>query len=361
MDRKEWPLWEVFIRSRNGLDHKHCGSVHAADPSMALKNARDVFTRRMEGVSVWVVRADQHRRERSGCEARDVRSRRRQDLPASDVLYVAGRSQSHVMAASVSVASDAHLEYVLRIADSSLILGHRLSEWCGHGPVLEEDIALTNVALDLIGQARSLYAYAGALEGNGRGEDQLAFERNESEFRNVTIVELPNGDYGFTIMRNFLFTTFQRELWPALQASAEVQLSEIARKSLTETRYHVQHASDWVIRLGDGTDESHARMQRALDTLWPYTAEFFSSSAIDDADARPCMVDARRPMVVRDPPCARCRDVANSGANLFLIARQRRNPWRAPDTLARRDAVSATRLSELRLVMTPRYHSSANC
>ena len=191
------------------------------------------------------------------------------------------------MVTSDSVASEARLEYVLRIADSSLILGHRLSEWCGHGPVLEEDIALTNVALDLIGQARSLYAYAGALEGNGRSEDQFAFERNESEFRNVTIVELPNGDYGFTIMRNFLFAAFQRELWTALQASAEVKLSEIARKSLTETRYHVQHASDWVIRLGDGTDESHARMQRALDALWPYTAEFFSSSAIGDADAGP--------------------------------------------------------------------------
>lgn len=191
------------------------------------------------------------------------------------------------MVASISVASEAHLEYVLRIADSSLILGHRLSEWCGHGPVLEEDIALTNVALDLIGQARSLYAYGGALESKGRGEDQFAFERNESEFRNVTIVELPNGDYGFTIMRNFLFTAFQRELWAGLQGSAESQLSEIARKSLTETRYHVQHASDWVIRLGDGTDESHARMQRALNALWPYTAEFFSASAIDDADAGP--------------------------------------------------------------------------
>ncbi len=188
------------------------------------------------------------------------------------------------MAASSSVANGARIEYVLRIADSSLILGHRLSEWCGHGPVLEEDIALTNVALDLIGQARSLYAYAGALDGKGRDEDEFAFERNENEFRNVSIVELPNGDYGFTIMRNFLFAAFQRELWAALQGSAESPLSEIARKSLTETRYHVQHASDWVIRLGDGTDESHARMQRALDALWPYTAEFFSSSAIDDAE-----------------------------------------------------------------------------
>ena len=191
------------------------------------------------------------------------------------------------MAAPTSVASHERLEYVLCIADSSLILGHRLSEWCGHGPVLEEDIALTNVALDLIGQARSLYAYAGALEGKGRGEDRFAFERNESEFRNLTIVELPNGDYGFTILRNFLFLAFQRELWAALQASAEERLSEIARQSLTETRYHVQHASDWVIRLGDGTDESHARMQRALDALWPYTAEFFSASAFDGADGGP--------------------------------------------------------------------------
>ena len=180
------------------------------------------------------------------------------------------------------------LEYVLRLADTCADPRPATRpSGAATAPVLEEDIALTNMALDLIGQARSLYAYAGALEGNGRGEDQLAFERNESEFRNVTIAELPNGDYGFTIMRNFLFTTFQRELWPALQASAEVQLSEIARKSLTETRYHVQHASDWVIRLGDGTDESHARMQRALETLWPYTAEFFSASAIDGANAGP--------------------------------------------------------------------------
>src|SRR4030095_9720791 len=133
------------------------------------------------------------------------------------------------------------------------------------------------------GQARSLYAYAGALEGEGRDEDEFAFERNANEFRNVSIVELPNGDYGFTIMRNFLFTTFQRELWTELQGSADAQLSEIARKSVTETRYHVQHASDWVIRLGDGTDESHARMQRALDALWPYTAEFFSASATDES------------------------------------------------------------------------------
>lgn len=186
------------------------------------------------------------------------------------------------MSSVVSTVNTLHLD-VLCIADSSLILGHRLSEWCGHGPVLEEDIALTNVALDLIGQARSLYTHLGTLEGAGRGEDQFAFNRTKDEFRNVTMVELPNDDYGCTIMRNFLFTAFQRELWTALQASSDAQLSAIAVKSLKETRYHLQHASDWTVRLGDGTDESHTRMQRALDKLWPYTAEFFTASTSDGA------------------------------------------------------------------------------
>lgn len=187
------------------------------------------------------------------------------------------------MSAIISSASVADIEYVLRIADSSLILGHRLSEWCGHGPVLEEDIALTNVALDLIGQARALYTHAGALEGNGRDEDQFAFNRGAGEFRNVSIVELPNGDYAHTIVRNFLFTAFQRELWNSLNASTDTRLVEIARKSLKETQYHVQHASEWAIRLGDGTEQSHARMQHALDGLWPYTTEFFSASGSGDA------------------------------------------------------------------------------
>jgi len=189
------------------------------------------------------------------------------------------------MSAILSSASVAHVEYVLSIADSSLILGHRLSEWCGHGPVLEEDIALTNVALDLIGQARSLYTHAGALEGNGRDEDQFAFTRSADEFRNVSIVELPNGDYAHTIVRNFLFTAFQRELWTVLQASADARLAEIARKSSKETNYHFQHASDWSIRLGDGTEQSHARMQDALEALWPFTGEFFSSPASGESAA----------------------------------------------------------------------------
>ncbi len=177
----------------------------------------------------------------------------------------------------------AHLDYVLRIADSALILGQRLSEWCGHGPVIEEDIALTNTALDLIGQARLVLSHAGAIEGKGRDEDALAFLRDEPEFRNLTLCELPNEDFGRTILRNFLFSALQQPLWQALVHSRDAQLAAIAAKSLKETRYHLQHASDWTIRLGDGTDESHARMQRALDYLWPYTAEFFAPSATDES------------------------------------------------------------------------------
>jgi ring-1,2-phenylacetyl-CoA epoxidase subunit PaaC len=176
----------------------------------------------------------------------------------------------------------AHLDYVLRIADTSLILGQRLAEWCGHGPVIEEDIALTNIALDLVGQARLLLSHAGGLEGQGRAEDQLAFLRREPEFHNLTIVELPNGDFGQTILRNFLVAAWQRELYQALAKSSDTELAAIAAKSLKETRYHVQHASDWVIRLGDGTEESHRRMQAAVDVLWPYTAEFFSATPTDD-------------------------------------------------------------------------------
>lgn len=187
------------------------------------------------------------------------------------------------MATTTAAAGAAHLDYVLRLADSALVLGQRLSEWCGHGPVIEEDIALTNTALDLLGQARLLLTHAGALEGRGRDEDALAFLRNEHEYRNLTICELPNEDFGRTILRNFLFAAFQLPLWQALATSNDAQLAAIAGKSLKETRYHLQHAADWTVRLGDGTDESHARMQRALDDLWPYTAEFFAPTATDAA------------------------------------------------------------------------------
>ena len=176
----------------------------------------------------------------------------------------------------------AHLEYVLRLADSALFLGQRLSEWCGHAPVLEEELALANVALDLIGQSRLLLNHAGRLEGTGRDEDQLAFVRLEPQYRNLTLLELPNADFGRTVTRNFLFSAFQRELWQALLGSCDRELAAIAEKSLKETRYHLRHSADWVVRLGDGTDESHARVQSAVDYLWPYTAELFTEDAVDD-------------------------------------------------------------------------------
>jgi ring-1,2-phenylacetyl-CoA epoxidase subunit PaaC len=183
---------------------------------------------------------------------------------------------------ATTTASQAHLDYVLRMADSALILGQRLSEWCGHGPVIEEDIALANTALDLIGQARLLLAHAGRIEDKGRDEDALAFLRAERAYRNLTICELPNEDFGRTTLRNFLFAAWQMQLWPALASSSDAQLAAIAGKSIKESRYHLRHAADWTVRLGDGTDESHARMQRALDYLWPYTAEFFSPTATDE-------------------------------------------------------------------------------
>ena len=175
----------------------------------------------------------------------------------------------------------AHLEYVLRLADNALILGQRLSEWTGHAPVLEEELALANVALDLIGQSRLLLTHAGRLEATGRDEDQLAFLRADHQYRNLTLVELPNGDFGRTVVRNFLFAAFQRPLWEALLSSRDAELAAIAEKSLKETRYHFRHSAEWVVRLGDGTEESHARTQSALDYLWPYTAEFFSEDAVD--------------------------------------------------------------------------------
>jgi len=176
----------------------------------------------------------------------------------------------------------AHFNYVLRLADSALVLGQRLSEWCGHGPVLEEDLALANIALDLIGQARLLLTHAGQLEGQGRDEDQLAFLREPGRYCNLTLVELPNGDFGHTVGRNLLYGAFQQELWHALLGSQDRELAAIAEKSLKETRYHLRHSADWVVRLGDGTEESHQRMQAAVGELWPYTAEFFTGDAVDD-------------------------------------------------------------------------------
>ncbi|MET0679714.1 MAG: 1,2-phenylacetyl-CoA epoxidase subunit PaaC [Burkholderiales bacterium] len=195
-----------------------------------------------------------------------------------------------------SHGSREHVEYLLRLGDNALVLGQRVAEWCGHGPVLEEDIAMANVALDLVGQARLLLTHAGTVEGNGRDEDQLAFLREVPEFRNATLAELPSGgvtsaravsgDYGLAIVRNLLFSAYQCELWRALSASSDGELAAIAAKSLKESRYHLRHAADWTIRLGDGTEESHARAQVALDALWPYTHELFETDPVEQAVAR---------------------------------------------------------------------------
>jgi ring-1,2-phenylacetyl-CoA epoxidase subunit PaaC len=171
--------------------------------------------------------------------------------------------------------------YVLRLADDRLVLGHRLSEWCGHGPILEEDIALANVALDLIGQATLLLKLAGEIEGQGRSEDALAYFRDAIDYRNALLVELPKGDFGFTIIRQFLFSVFSLHQMQALMHSAHAELAGVAAKAVKEAKYHVRHSAQWVVTLGDGTAESHERAQRALDDLWRYTGELFIADDID--------------------------------------------------------------------------------
>ncbi|QFS99953.1 1,2-phenylacetyl-CoA epoxidase, subunit C [Labrenzia sp. THAF191b] len=183
------------------------------------------------------------------------------------------------------VARDTLFEWLLRRGDTALVLGHRVSEWCGHSPVLEEDIALANVALDLIGQARMWLGLAGEVEGKGRGENELAYLRDAWDFRNFLLAEQPNGDFGQTLMRQFLIDAYQVPLLEALKSSKDERIAAIAAKAGKEVAYHLDRSADLVIRLGDGTEESHRRMQQALDALWPYTGEMFASDAIDTAMA----------------------------------------------------------------------------
>ncbi len=172
-------------------------------------------------------------------------------------------------------------EYLLRLGDNSLVLGQRLSELVGEAPALEEEMALVNIALDLIGQARLFLTYAGEVEGRGRSEDDLAFRRDVLDFRCALLVEQPNGDFAHTIGRLFLVSAFNEPLYAALSRSCDERIAAIAAKSRKEVAYHLRHSGDWVIRLGDGTEESHARMQRALDDLWMYTGELFAADALD--------------------------------------------------------------------------------
>lgn len=188
---------------------------------------------------------------------------------------MAGPDQAAVQAAL--------FDWLLRTGDNALILGHRVSEWCGHAPALEEDIALANTALDLIGQTQFWLGLAAEVEGKGKSADDLAYLRDASAFRNLLMVERPNGDFGQTLMRQFLFDAFHMELMRALAASSDPRIVEIAEKAAKEVAYHLERSADLVVRLGDGTAESHARMQAALDDIWPYTGEMFSDDAHDQA------------------------------------------------------------------------------
>jgi ring-1,2-phenylacetyl-CoA epoxidase subunit PaaC len=184
--------------------------------------------------------------------------------------------------------------YLLHLADNALVLGQRNAEWCGHGPILEEDIAMANVSLDLIGQARLLYQLVAARRGNGCTEDALAYFRDVPEFRNYTLLELPHHgplvgyavserDYATTLARNFLYSALMVPVWTGLTQAADAELAAIAERSLKETRYHLRHSHDWLVRLGDGTEESHRRTQAAVDHLWAYTQEFWTASALEEA------------------------------------------------------------------------------
>src|SRR5580698_5724531 len=183
--------------------------------------------------------------------------------------------------ASITVSETPLVLYTLRRADDALILGHRLSEWCGHAPALEEDMALANMGLDLLGQARELYTYAARVEGKDNDEDKFAYLRDVRQYRNLLLVEQPNGDFARTMVRQFFYAVFADLFWRAMMQSTDATLAAVAAKSEKESAYHVRHSSEWMVRLGDGTEESHARAQSAIDDLWAFTGEMFQ---VDDSE-----------------------------------------------------------------------------
>jgi ring-1,2-phenylacetyl-CoA epoxidase subunit PaaC len=200
--------------------------------------------------------------------------------------------------ANVQISETPLVLYTLRRADDALILGHRLSEWCGHAPMLEEDMALANIALDLLGQARELYSYVAKAEGNGNDEDKFAYLRDVRQYRNLLLVEQPNGDFAQTMVRQFFYSAFADLYWRAMMSSRDTTLAAIAARSEKESAYHLRHASEWIVRLGDGTEESHKRAQGAIDHLWAFTGEMF---ALDDDERG--LVDAGiavNPTLLRD-------------------------------------------------------------
>lgn len=184
---------------------------------------------------------------------------------------------------SIQVSETPLVLYALRRADDALILGHRLSEWCGHAPVLEEDMALANMGLDLLGQARELYGYAAKVEGKGNDEDKLAYLRDAGQYRNLLLLEQQNGDFARTMVRQFFYACFADLYWRAMTKSGDATLAAIAAKSEKESAYHARHSSEWIVRLGDGTEESHARAQTAIDDLWAFTGEMFEIDGCERA------------------------------------------------------------------------------
>ena len=201
--------------------------------------------------------------------------------------------------ASIQVSETPLVLYALRRADDALILGHRLSEWCVHAPMMEEDMALANMGLDLLGQARELYSYAAKVEGSGNDEDKFAYLRDVRQYRNLLLLEQPNGDFARTMTRQFFYAVFADLYWRAMMNSSDTTLAAIAAKSEKESAYHVRHSSEWIIRLGDGTDESHRHAQTAIDDLWAYTGEMFE---VDDSERG--LIDAG---IAVDPATLRAR------------------------------------------------------
>lgn len=183
----------------------------------------------------------------------------------------------------MNIDREDHFEYVLRLGDNALILGQRLSQWCGHSPFVEEDVAMANTALDHIGRARMLLTHAGEIEGKGRTEDDLAYLRTERDFRNFLITELPIGDFAHTMVRQAIADAYHYHLYEGLLGSSDETLAAIAAKAVKESKYHLRRSSEWVCRLGDGTDESHHKAQRALNSLWRFTSELFEIDSVDDA------------------------------------------------------------------------------
>ena len=258
--------------------------------------------------------------------------------------------------ASISVSETPLVLYALRRADDALILGHRLSEWCGHAPMLEEDMALANMGLDLLGQARELYGYAAKIEGTGNDEDKFAYLRDVRQYRNLLLLEQPNGDFARTMVRQFFYAAFADLYWRAMMKSSDATLAAIAAKSEKESAYHLRHSSEWMVRLGDGTEESHRRAQTAIDDLWAYTGEMFE---VDDSERglivnRYCdrSGDTAAAMAQDDLRCGERSNADTAQKRMDAAGRPQRPAQRASRASAQRVAIDATDVSGCHMVTT---------